>query len=87
MRSVSLCAISEKNNIPRKYEKFKDMFINDIKNLFFPKYEKWDHEIILKSEKKSTFGLIYLLSEKELAVLKNYLNENLKKKILDYRFF
>ena len=58
------------------------MFINDIKDLLFLKHEKWNHEIVLKSGKKFTFGLIYFLSEKELAILKNYLNKNLKKKYI-----
>ena len=58
------------------------MFINDIKNLLLPKHEEWDHEIILKSEIKPTFGPIYLLSEKKLAVLRNYLNKNLKKEYI-----
>ena len=75
MRSVLLCAISEENNIFKEYEEFKNMFINDIKDLFFPKHEEWNHEIILKFGKKSTFGPIYFLSEKELTVLRNYLNK------------
>ena len=58
------------------------MFINDTKDLFLPKHEEWNHEIILKSEKKFTFGSIYFLSEKELTILKNYLNENLKKRYI-----
>ena len=87
MKPVSLCAISEKNNIFKKYEKFKDIFINDIKNLLFPKHEKWNHEIILESEKKPTFGPIYSLSEKELAILRNYLNENLKKEYIRFSIF
>ena len=80
MKPVSLCAILEKTNILKKYEKFKNIFVNDTKNLLLPKQEEWNHEIILKSGKKSTFGLIYFLSEKELAILKDYLNENLKKR-------
>ena len=58
------------------------MFINDIINLFFLNHEEWDYEIILEPEKKPTFGSIYFLLEKELVILKNYLNENLKKKYI-----
>ena len=79
MRPVSLCAISEKNDIPKEYEEFKDMFINDTKDLPLPKHEEWDHEIVLEPGKKPTFGPIYSLSEKELAMLRDYLDENLKK--------
>ena len=63
------------------------MFINDMKDLFFPKHEKWNHEIILEPEKKFTFGLIYFLLEKELTVLRNYLNENLKKEYIRSSIF
>ena len=31
---------------------------------------------------KFTFGLIYLLLEKKLTILRNYLNENLKKRYI-----
>ena len=82
MKPRLLCTTPEKINIFKKYEKFRNIFINDIKDLFLSKYKKWNHEIILESEIKSTFGLIYLLSEKELTVLKNYLNENLKKEYI-----
>ena len=58
------------------------MFINDTKDLLLPKYEEWDHEIILEPGKKFTFGLIYFLSEKKLAILKDYLDENLKKEYI-----
>ena len=74
----------KKTNIFKKYEKFKNIFINNIKDLSLPRYEEWDHEIILKSKNKFTFGLIYLLLAKELKILREYLNENLKKDILDY---
>ena len=41
----------------------------------------------MEPEKKSTFGLIYFLSEKKLTMLRNYLDENLKKKISDHQSF
>ena len=67
MKPVSLYAILKKTNIFKKFKKFKNMFINNIKNLPLPKHEEWDHEIVLKPEKKPTFGLIYSLSEKKLT--------------------
>ena len=70
----------EKSDISEKYNEFKKMFINNIKDLFLSKHEKWDHEIILESGIKSTFGPIYSLSAKELKMLRKYLNENLKKR-------
>ena len=74
----------KKTNILKKYDEFKEMFINDIMNLLFSSYEKWNHKIILEFEIKFTFGLIYLLSVKELEVLRKYLDENLKKNISDH---
>ena len=61
----------EKTDILKKYNEFKDMFINDMINLPFSKYKKWDHEIVLKPKIKFMFKLNYLLSAKELKVLKN----------------
>ena len=44
-----------------------------------PKHQPWDHEIKLQQGTEPGFGLIYQLSEKELQVLREYLEENLKK--------
>ena len=43
------------------------------------KYKKWDHEIPLQPGKQPEYKPIYLLSEKKLGVLKNYIEENLRK--------
>ena len=44
-----------------------------------PRHQPWDYEIVLAGDKQPTFGPIYALSEKELKVLRQYLDENLKK--------
>ena len=44
-----------------------------------PKHQPWDHEIKLQPGTEPEFGPIYQLSEKELQVLREYLEENLKK--------
>ena len=44
-----------------------------------PKHQPWDHEIKLQPGTEPGFGPIYQLSEKELQVLREYLEENLKK--------
>ena len=44
-----------------------------------PKHQPWDHKIELETGKAPIFGPIYALSEKELKVLRGYLDENLKK--------
>jgi len=79
MRPVSLNAISEKPDIPAEYDEFKNMFVNHTKDLPLPQHEEWDHEIVLEPGTKPTFGPIYSLSAKELEVLREYLDENLKK--------
>ena len=47
-----------------------------------PKHQPWDHEIKLQPGTEPGFGLIYQLSEKELQVLREYLEENLKKSFI-----
>ena len=44
-----------------------------------PKHQPWDYKIELETGKAPIFRPIYVLSEKELKVLRGYLNENLKK--------
>ena len=44
-----------------------------------PKHQPWDYKIELETGKAPIFGPIYVLSEKELKVLRGYLDENLKK--------
>ena len=47
-----------------------------------PKHQPWDHEIKLQPGMEPEFGLIYQLSEKKLQVLREYLEENLKKSFI-----
>ena len=47
-----------------------------------PKHQPWDHEIKLQPGTEPEFGPIYQLSEKELQVLHEYLEENLKKSFI-----
>ena len=44
-----------------------------------PKHQPWDYEIKLQPGIEPEFGPIYQLLEKELQVLCEYLEENLKK--------
>ena len=44
-----------------------------------PKHQPWDYKIELEPGKETTFRPIYTLLEKELSVLREYLEENLKK--------
>jgi hypothetical protein len=55
------------------------MFIEKTGLGALPKYQKWDYKIELEEGKYPGFELIYRLLEKELAVLKKYINENMAK--------
>ena len=47
-----------------------------------PKHQDWDHIIPIEEGKKLTYGPIYALSKTELKTLREYLDENLKKKFI-----
>jgi hypothetical protein len=61
---------------PLEYKEFIKLFKDDIGLTVLPQHQSWDHEIPLKPGTKPTYGLIYSLSEKELAALREYLKEN-----------
>ena len=47
-----------------------------------PEHRDWDHEIPIEKGKKPTYGPIYALLETKLKALKEYLDENLKKRFI-----
>jgi hypothetical protein len=65
--------------IPKSYEEFKAMFIEKKGIRALPKHQPWDHEIELEEGKQPGFERIIPLSEKELEILKRYIDENLAK--------
>ena len=65
--------------IPEEYEESESLFQEETTTAVLPKHQPWDHEIKLQPGKEPGFGPIYSLSEKELQVLRGYLDENLKK--------
>ena len=66
-------------DIPQEYKKWMQLFVEETTAKALPIHQSWDHEIELESGKEPTFGPIYALSEKELTVLRGYIDENLKK--------
>ena len=66
-------------DIPREYTKWKHLFEEETDAKAMPKHQPWDHEIDLVLGKEPTFGPIYALSEKELQVVREYIDTNLKK--------
>ena len=71
----------------KEYRRFRPLFQKELEKEALPKHQFWDYKILLMEKKKSKSQHIYLLSEKELQVLREYINENLKKNIFDPRFY
>ena len=65
-----------------EYKQWKHLFLKEVTTKALLKHQTWNHEIVLESSKTFTFGLIYALFEKKLRILREYLNENLKKKFI-----
>ncbi len=81
LESIDTMQKSSKN-VSNVYKKWTNLFREEKSTKILFKHKSWDHEIKLISEKHSTFEFIYALSEKKLSVLRNYLNENLKKEFI-----
>ena len=62
-----------------EYKEYKQLFQEGPKNEALPKHQPWDHVIPMEEGKSPPFGPIYQLSEKELKVLKEYIDDNLQK--------
>ena len=65
-----------------EYKQWKHLFLKEITTKALLKHQTWDHEIVFESSKTFTFELIYALFEKKLKILREYLNENLKKEFI-----
>ena len=65
-----------------EYKQWKHLFLKKVTTKALLKHQTWDHEIVLESNKTFTFESIYALFEKKLRILREYLNENLKKKFI-----
>jgi RNase H-like domain found in reverse transcriptase/Reverse transcriptase (RNA-dependent DNA polymerase)/Integrase zinc binding domain/Chromo (CHRromatin Organisation MOdifier) domain/Retrotransposon gag protein len=68
------------DKIPVQYrEEFAELFVETLDESALPAHQPWDHEIPIEEGKTPPFGPIYQMSETELAVLKEYIDKNLKK--------
>jgi hypothetical protein len=74
-----LAQASVLKRIPAAYKEYEPLFQEGPRSEALPKHQPWDHEIPIEEGKSPTFGPIYQLSEKELGVLKGYIDENLEK--------
>jgi hypothetical protein len=62
-----------------EYKEYEQLFQEGPKSEALPKHQPWDHEIPLEEGKSPPFGLIYQMSADELKLLKEYIDESLKK--------
>jgi hypothetical protein len=69
------------NEISSQYVAFQDIF-SEIKAHKFSKHDFHDHVIEISSNRNSLFDLIYNLSTTELKILKNYIDEYMKKNFI-----
>ena len=63
-------------DLPKPYREFTSVFSKE-EIIKLPEYSSSDHEIKQVEGATPPFGLIYPLNEKELGVLREYINENL----------
>ena len=65
-------------SLPLAYTEFQDIFTKNADNQLPPHHLELDYVIDLITEAKLSFGPLYNLSERELTVLKAYIDKNLK---------
>ena len=67
----------DEDQVPREFREYLDVFSEKGAGILPPFRTDVDHAIDIEEGKKPPFGPLYSLSEKELAVLREYLDENL----------
>jgi hypothetical protein len=70
-----------KNVLSSEYHEFFDVFDKKAFNIFFS-HKSYDHKIVLKKNAISDYIFLYKMFEKELKIVKKYLENNLKKKFI-----
>lgn len=87
LKGEQLCAATttsraeDLTGVPLEYQDFADVFSKE-KADTLPPHRSFDHHIPIEEGKSPPFGPIYSLSENELKVLKEYLDENLAKSFI-----
>ena len=69
-------------NIPEEYKDFRELFKLEEDKNFLPPHQPWDHKIKLEEGKRSGKHAIYPLSDHKLETLRKYLNENLRRGLI-----
>ena len=75
------------NKISFEYRQYKDILKKSEKKLSLLDHLENDHEIILKDVNKFKTKLIYNMSEKQIQILKKYINKNLIKEYIRHSSF
>ena len=57
-----------------EYKEFQHLF-KQLEQIKLPEYRPYDHKILLMEGKEPIYKKIYIISEKELKLLKEYINE------------
>ena len=70
------------STLPNQYKEFQDMFDKHSDDALPPHKEGLDHAIKLLPGVKPTFSPLYNLSQRELEVLKDYIEKNLKSRFI-----
>ena len=74
-----LAQASVLKQIPAAYKEYESLFREGPENEELPKHQPWDHEIPLVPGKTPMFGPLYQASGKELAAIKEFIDESLAK--------
>jgi Reverse transcriptase (RNA-dependent DNA polymerase)/RNase H-like domain found in reverse transcriptase/Integrase zinc binding domain/Chromo (CHRromatin Organisation MOdifier) domain len=77
-RRVAAVSVMRTNSIPREYRDFAEVFSTKAAGML-PDHHTMEHRIELESGSQPPYGPIYALSEKELEVLREYLESSLVK--------
>lgn len=72
---------SPEPELPAEYKDFSELFSKKAADKI-PDHKPWDHHIPLEPGTSPPFGPIYGLSESELKVLREYIDENLERGII-----
>ena len=79
LSSEDLAQASSLKRILAEYKEYELLFREGPRTEALLRYQLQDYEIPIKLGKSPSFRLIYQLLEKELAILKEYININLEK--------
>ena len=75
------------NKISFEYRQYKNILKKSDEGLSLSNYSKNDYEIILKNVNKLKIKSIYNINDKQIQILKKYINKNLIKEYIRHSSF